>query len=182
MPPVSPHNAYTNSPATPQQPDHCPAPPDLTTLEIDAHAVYHGWPRPDGQVAVVIESPPASYRPLPHLIRHSPTGFNCGYNGNGPRDLALSLLTDTFNTLDPDWGPATHTDDEHPLPYASEWPIAPAGIPIAPPGTCRSGISPTLLPYLHFTEQIIAHLPRSKAWELSRQQILDWLVSEYTNI
>lgn len=31
---------------------------------------------------------------LPHIVRHSPTGFNCGYLGSGPADLALSILTD----------------------------------------------------------------------------------------
>lgn len=171
---VSPHNTHTNSPVTQQF-----ALPDLATREIDAHAVYHGWPRPDGHLAVVIESPPGSYRPLPHLIRHSPAGFNCGYNGNGPRDLALSLLTDTLNALNPDCGSVTQTDEEHPFPYTSDWPIAPAGVPIAPPGTRRSGTSPMLLPYLYFTEKIVAHLPRSKAWALSREQILDWLVAKY---
>ena len=29
--------------------------------------------------------------PLPHLVRHSPTGFEWGYRGSGPADLALAL-------------------------------------------------------------------------------------------
>lgn len=29
---------------------------------------------------------------LPHIPAHSPTGFNCGYFGSGPADLALALL------------------------------------------------------------------------------------------
>jgi hypothetical protein len=32
--------------------------------------------------------------PLPHIIHHSPTGFECGYPGSGPADLALSILAD----------------------------------------------------------------------------------------
>jgi len=31
---------------------------------------------------------------LPHLARHSPDGFNCGYGGSGPADLAFSMLAD----------------------------------------------------------------------------------------
>lgn len=31
--------------------------------------------------------------PLPHIVRHSPDGMNWGYNGSGPADLALSILT-----------------------------------------------------------------------------------------
>ena len=31
---------------------------------------------------------------MPHIERHSPDGFNWGYGGSGPADLALSILTD----------------------------------------------------------------------------------------
>jgi len=37
----------------------------------------------------------ASYE-LRHIPLHSPTGFNCGYAGSGPADLALALLTHFF--------------------------------------------------------------------------------------
>ena len=33
-------------------------------------------------------------RPLRHVVRHSPTGFEWGYGGSGPADLALSILAD----------------------------------------------------------------------------------------
>jgi hypothetical protein len=32
--------------------------------------------------------------PLKHIERHSPDGFNFGFEGSGPADLALSILTD----------------------------------------------------------------------------------------
>jgi hypothetical protein len=38
----------------------------------------------------------AAYR-LPHANLHSPTGFECGYGGSGPADLAASILADFFN-------------------------------------------------------------------------------------
>lgn len=31
--------------------------------------------------------------PLPHVVLHSPTGYEWGYGGSGPADLALSILT-----------------------------------------------------------------------------------------
>ena len=33
-------------------------------------------------------------RPLRHLVRHSPTGFEWGYGGSGPADTARSILAD----------------------------------------------------------------------------------------
>lgn len=33
---------------------------------------------------------------LPHCVWHSPTGFETGYGGSGPADLALSILADFF--------------------------------------------------------------------------------------
>jgi len=35
-----------------------------------------------------------SNKPLKHMERHSPTGFQWGYAGSGPADTALSILTD----------------------------------------------------------------------------------------
>lgn len=32
-------------------------------------------------------------KPLPHAVLHSPTGYDWGYGGSGPADLALSILT-----------------------------------------------------------------------------------------
>jgi hypothetical protein len=33
--------------------------------------------------------------PLVHYVRHSPDGFNWGYEGSGPTDLAECILADT---------------------------------------------------------------------------------------
>ena len=34
------------------------------------------------------------YAQLKHIVKHSPDGFQWGYMGSGPADLALSILTD----------------------------------------------------------------------------------------
>lgn len=36
-------------------------------------------------------------RPLVHIPYHSPDGFEWGYGGSGPADLALSMLADYFH-------------------------------------------------------------------------------------
>lgn len=43
-----------------------------------------------------------SYR-LPHKERHSPDGFEWGYGGSGPSDLARSLLWDFTSTEPEPW-------------------------------------------------------------------------------
>lgn len=35
-------------------------------------------------------------RPLHHFVQHSPTGFEMGYGGSGPADLARSILIHWF--------------------------------------------------------------------------------------
>jgi hypothetical protein len=35
-------------------------------------------------------------KPLKHVVKHSPTGFNWGYGGSGPADLAYSILYDLY--------------------------------------------------------------------------------------
>jgi len=46
-----------------------------------------------GVVVLVFADGQRPYR-LRHLIVHSPSGVNWGYNGSGPADLALAILTD----------------------------------------------------------------------------------------
>jgi len=48
----------------------------------------------DGSTVVVVEQ--KGEKPLKHVVRHSPAGFEWGYGGSGPADLALSILTDAL--------------------------------------------------------------------------------------
>jgi len=47
-----------------------------------------------GQAVVVFNESTGAVRPLRHIPRHSPDGFQWGYGGSGPSDLALSILAD----------------------------------------------------------------------------------------
>ena len=55
---------------------------------------YVLWRR--GREEVVAEKLDAdgNWEPLKHIVRHSPVGPDWGYEGSGPADLALSILTD----------------------------------------------------------------------------------------
>lgn len=48
-----------------------------------------------GGVEVVVRED-GTKRPLGHVVLHSPTGLEWGYGGQGPADLALSILADYF--------------------------------------------------------------------------------------
>lgn len=45
---------------------------------------------------MLVEHEDGGTYPLPHIVRHSPTGFEMGYCGSGPADLALSILVHYF--------------------------------------------------------------------------------------
>ena len=55
---------------------------------IDPHAE---WP---AELEVTVERPGEEPRPLVHVVHHSPGGYEWGYGGSGPSDLALSILCD----------------------------------------------------------------------------------------
>ena len=60
---------------------------------------YQGRISEDGKAVVLCISEKGTRRPLPlrlALRRHSPTGFNWGYDGSGPAQLALAILADYY--------------------------------------------------------------------------------------
>lgn len=60
---------------------------------------YHGWRDGDHDAHVVVLGDDKGVRALPlrlDLDNHSPTGFNWGYGGSGPAQLALALLADAL--------------------------------------------------------------------------------------
>lgn len=56
---------------------------------------YVGRRDEQGHASVFVEEAEARAieRPLPHVVKHSPTGLEWGYAGSGPADLALSILS-----------------------------------------------------------------------------------------
>ena len=62
-----------------------------------AMKVYRGRRLPGGSVSVTVErGEKGTTEFLRQVVVHSPTGFEWGYGGSGPADLALSILADLF--------------------------------------------------------------------------------------
>nr|PZM89394.1 MAG: hypothetical protein DIU77_19195 [Thermocrispum agreste] len=101
------------------------------------------------QVAVTVNG-----RPLGHVVRHSPTGFEWGYDGSGPADLALSILTDYLSRAGRDV-------------RVKDMPEAVVG---------RKGRE-LLAERLHqgFKRDVVACLPR-EGWRLTGEEVAAWLV------
>src|SRR5881396_3635407 len=53
---------------------------------------YIGIRQEDGALSVTVNGRPL--KPRMDLWNHSPTGFECGYGGSGPAQLALALLAE----------------------------------------------------------------------------------------
>jgi hypothetical protein len=60
--------------------------------------------------------------PLKHRRRHSPDGFNWGYTGSGPADLALAILTDAFGARVAE-GHYLVFEREHVAKWGARWSI-----------------------------------------------------------
>jgi hypothetical protein len=57
--------------------------------------VYIGKRHPEhGFLIVTIGYNGKPLTSLPHYVKHSPAGFECGYSGSGPADLARCILID----------------------------------------------------------------------------------------
>jgi hypothetical protein len=65
--------------------------------------IYTGSRDASGTRQVTKQANDRTARPLAprlDLWNHSPTGFECGYNGSGPAQLALALLADVVGDED----------------------------------------------------------------------------------
>jgi hypothetical protein len=56
--------------------------------------MYHGWRDITGTAHVKVDLKPLNLRL--DLANHSPTGFEWGYGGSGPAQLALAMLADVI--------------------------------------------------------------------------------------
>lgn len=69
----------------------------MSTEQPRQPVLYRGARQGPGEVMVTVKRDGTVY-PLPHRVLHSPDGFEWGYGGSGPSDLARSILADHFGT------------------------------------------------------------------------------------
>ena len=101
--------------------------------------------RTKSELIVQVLSPVGVKRldPRYDLMNHSPTGFECGYGGSGPAQLALAIVAD-------------HLGAE------------PGPVPLGEEDTARAR---TVRRYQTFKWHVIANLPRDENWELSSEDV-----------
>ncbi|EUA09619.1 hypothetical protein I553_3703 [Mycobacterium xenopi 4042] len=148
---------------------------------------------PAGGRLVVIEIDGEVIGPLPHAVKHSPTGMTWGYCGSGPADLARSLLIhalgdDARCTVCEGTGevvydittdreiPSRHADLEHLNPGESDgqaaiqspWSAntASEALPSCPPRISDSNSTSS------------ANLPEA-GWTLTRAEIHEWMAHHH---
>jgi hypothetical protein len=82
---------------------------------------YHGYsdsPTAAGPAAVIVrDAEPMRFRPLPHYVYHSPTGFSWGYLGSGPSELARCILRDHLGYF-----PSTTVCQAFKADFVAQWP------------------------------------------------------------
>lgn len=95
---------------------------------MKAIKVYRGMRNPDllntaGEVVVTVNEQLLPLAPSLKICKHSPGGFNWGYGGSGPAQLALAILLDYLG----DKAKAFHLHQEFkwkiiaPLPAEKDW-------------------------------------------------------------
>ena len=101
---------------------------------------------------------PIAYH-LPHVVFHSPTGFECGYGGSGPADLALSIMADH-------WGVDPKTMRQRIRGWTGEH------------GHAADGVAGC---YQDFKFEFIAamHLKLGETAQITSYQIADWLAARF---
>lgn len=108
-------------------------------------------------VEIVEDGKAVSSYPLPHPVVHSPSGFECGYGGSGPADLALAILVDFFGEGDR-------------IPRSAYGRYDPSR-------EAQDAIGRTQAWALHqdFKQNIIACLPQDDEWSVHETDIQAWL-------
>jgi Family of unknown function (DUF6166) len=155
----------------------------MTAAEADL--VYHGHKRrPGGAGLVTVDTPDGqTLGLLPHVARHSPTGFGWGYQGSGPADLARSLLIAVLAeqaicrtcagrgqvVYDPE------PDREVPRDPSHDPELVMACADCDDRGRYRSD-----LPYQHFKRACVATF--GDEWTISRGEILAWLAKNHPEV
>jgi hypothetical protein len=113
--------------------------------------IYKGF-RGEEDRAIVVVDVDGTEKPLPtrnDLFNHSPNGFEWGYGGSGPAQLALAIL-------------AHHFQQMHPVELARH--VAMFNVTVEK----GESLADKLAVHLHqrFKFQTVAALPRDGSWEL----------------
>lgn len=134
-----------------------------------------------GEGSVFVEDRRGETKLLPHIVKHSPTGFAWGYGGSGPAELARCILIHFYGDQArcPECqGQARICSecDQPPDPNQSE-PRCPATGAEHVYGSCYQCDGGYRLPirYQDFKSQAIAGLDQREPWQLRGTKLAEWI-------
>jgi hypothetical protein len=104
-------------------------------------------------VMVMVERGDSDSYLLPHQVKHSPDGFEWGYFGSGPADLARSILA---------------------FALSAEMCLSCQGNGCWDCDAGLLGVPPSL--YQTYKEDVIAGLPKA-GWTIQLSEVVDWLAN-----
>ncbi|MGH3673143.1 MAG: DUF6166 domain-containing protein [Pseudonocardiaceae bacterium] len=148
----------------------------------NADVIYHGYHHGSLSSGIVVVETDAGQHlgALHHVVWHSPTGLNWGYQGSGPADLARSLLiaalgdsarcptcaatTKVINSSD---APPEDANDHRGPRYDPEL------VDRCP--DCEHGYRP--MPYHDFEKEYVAHWGNQRL--MRRSDIQAWLITRH---
>lgn len=109
--------------------------------------VYYGHAATDERTAyVTVREKGHGAQVLPHHVHHSPSGFNWGYGGAGPSELARCLLFDAFGAQ-----------------------------PCPSDGECRCDNKWAEAAYPAYRDAVVANLEQTEDWKIDQTVIVDWV-------
>ena len=123
--------------------------------------IYQGFRyRPDektvGETGVFVKDTAGNTarKKLRHIVKHSPDGFNWGYGGSGPSDLALSILCDFLGNV------------------GSKIPERCWGV------DCRHNYCLAWKHHQDFKRGFVARWPQDGTWEITEVEIANWMARQ----
>lgn len=142
-------------------------------------AVWYRGRMADAHTAVVtVETETGGLiEPLPHIVKHSPTGFSWGFGGSGPAELARCLLIHALGgeARCPQCNGSGHIvwmlDVQDPRPFVPGEDL-PVGALVDDCISCEGGYR--MLPYQQFKSEVVATWPEEGDWQISSTEIRAW--------
>jgi hypothetical protein len=145
--------------------------------DLDPATVIHGYPTAGGALVLLESAGGDPIGPLPHHVKHSPTGFTWGYHGSGPAELARCILIAVLGAkarcatcAGSAWVVFDTAGDEHPYD-----PDTYAAAETQRCWTCDGGISVAPQLYQRFKESVVADWPTGAEFRITAGEVRAWL-------
>lgn len=134
--------------------------------------VYEGFRDEDGNVLVRVDGGEI-LDPRLDLMNHSPSGFEYGYGGSGPAQLALAILADHLRHRPQDMAVIRRLKDRrgHPVPPRHELDL----FEEEEADPFHEADQLAVLGHQHFKGAYVAALPRETSWRIDSEGVSEIL-------